>query len=337
MRPGHSSQSTKPRVTISGGDSSRPVCRSSTTTGTTMPSAERWRRSRITISSISSTPGAVEEHAAGGHVGHLARAVAGEGQHVAVFDDEHVVRGHARLHGQARVLGEHAVLAVHGHEVAGAHALDHLDQLVLAGVAGHVHARVAAVHDVAAAAEEVADQARDRALVAGDRARRHHDGVARSHRDVAVLVDADHGQRGERLALAAGHEEAHPAGRIVPHRLGGQPARSRQLEEPELHGHVRVVGHAAADEADGAALAQGDVGGAADAGHGGREAGDEDAAARAREDVLEGGDEVVLGARPSAHLDVRAVREQREHAAVAPGAERVDVGLFVRGVAVGRS
>ena len=46
---------------------------------------------------------------------------------------------------------------------------------------------------------------------------------------------------------------------------------------------------------------------------------------------LEGGDEVVLRARPPLHLDVRAVREQREHAAVAPGAEGLDVGLLVRG------
>src|ERR1700733_1305164 len=50
-----SSEGRKPRVTISGGVSSNPVCLLMTMIGTTTPSSDKWRRSRITTSSISSS------------------------------------------------------------------------------------------------------------------------------------------------------------------------------------------------------------------------------------------------------------------------------------------
>ena len=60
------------------------------------------------------------------------------------------------------------------------------------------------------------------------------------------------------------------------------------------------------------------------------EAGHEHAAARPLEDVLERGEDRVLAGGEAGLLDVRAVGEEREHAAVAPRRERLDVGALVR-------
>ena len=136
--------------------------------------------------------------------------------------------GRPAARGQARVLREHPVLAVDGHEVRGPHALQQLDEVVLAAVAGDVDARdVPRMHDVAAAAVEVADHARDRALVAGDRrarrARRCRPGPTAS---VAVLVDADQRQRRHGSPWLPDDEERADA------RRGSRPGRRRAARAP---------------------------------------------------------------------------------------------------------
>ena len=83
-------------------------------------------------------------------------------------------------------------------------------------------------------------------------------------------------------------------------------------------------------KATGRPASRGEVGHALDARDRGGEAGDEDAAARAGEDLLEGGHDRVLAAGGAGLLDVGAVGEQHEHAAVAPGRERLEVGALVR-------
>ena len=132
-----------------------------------------------------------------------------------------------------------------------------------------------------------------------------HDGVARADRDVAVLVDADHRQRGERLALAARDEEAASArrrGRGSTRRAasddgGDAQQRPAPWPRPALSAMRRPTKPM---ERPGR---EGDVGHALDARDRGGEAGDEHAPARAREDVLEGGDDVVLA--PGAARDAR--------------------------------
>ena len=276
-------------------------------------------------------PRAVEEHAARGHAGLARGGGRGEGEDVAVLEHEHVLGGQAALHGQAGVLREHAVLAVDGDEAAGPHALDQLHELVLGGVARHVDAGGATVHDVAAAPEQVADQARDGPLVAGDGARGEDHGVARADGDLAVLVHADHGEGGEGLALAPGDEEAEAARGVVAQAHGREHARRGHLEQAQLHRHLGVLRHAPSHEGDRAPGGQGHAGRALDARDGGGEAGDEDPPARAREHVLEGGQHLVLARGAAAHLDVGAVREKGEHPALAPGAERFEVGVLVGG------
>ena len=77
-------------------------------------------------------------------------------------------------------------------------------------------------------AVEVADQARDAALVARDRARRQHHRVARPGGHVAVLAEADHRERRERLALAARDEHERARGEGVAECCGLEARRRRR-------------------------------------------------------------------------------------------------------------
>ena len=212
-----SPSSTKPRVTISGGARGAPGLLSRTTTGTTIPSATAGGDRARTTSSTPAPPERSSSTRPAAMRGLAPRAVA-EGQHVAVLGQQHAVRGQARPRREPRVLREHPVLAVDGHQVPRPHQAQQLEQVFAAAVAGDVNAGGARMHHVAAAAEQVADQPRDDALVAGDRARREHHGVARADGHVAVLVEADHRERRERLALAAGDEHERARGERVAER-----------------------------------------------------------------------------------------------------------------------
>ena len=286
-----------------------------------MPSDERCRRSRTTTSSISEAPRSRSTRPAP-HAGLAPRPEGREAEHVAVLGDEHPVRGDPGVDREPRVLREHAVLAVHGDEVAGPDPAQQLHEVLPAPVARHVDLRGAGVDDVAAEAEEVADEPRDGALVARDGARGEDHGVPGAGRDVAVLADADHGERRERLALAAGHEDDGPVAGPARERAGGDPGSFGEAEEAEVERHLGVVHHAAAEEGDRPAGPDRQVGHALDAGDRRGEAGDEHPAARPLEDLLERGHDGVLAAGEPRLLDVGAVREEREHAAVAPLRER---------------
>jgi len=293
-----------------------------------MPSQDRWRRSRTTTSSISEAPPRSSRARRDARL--AAGAASGQAQHVAVLGDQHPVRREARLGREPRVLREHAVLAVDGHQVAGPRELQQLDEVVAAAVAGDVDPRRAGVHHVAAASVEIADQARDAALVAGDRARRENGRVARPGRQIAVLAEADHRERRERLALAARDEHERARGERVAEIGGVEPRDAAELQQAQVERRLGVVDHAAAEERDRPARRGGEPGHVLDARHRGREARDEHAPARARERLLEGGHHGVLAGRVPGLLDVGAIGEQRQHAAVAPLRECRDVGALVQ-------
>jgi hypothetical protein len=130
-----------------------------------------------------------------------------EQQGLAVLDQVHALGRHAGLDCQARMLHEHAVLAVHGDEMARPQEAQHLGQIRAATVSGDVHARRAAVHDLTAAAVEMVEDARDGALAARDHACGVDQYVALADLHVAMLGEGDQRQRGERLALAARDQE----------------------------------------------------------------------------------------------------------------------------------
>ena len=176
---------------------------------------------------------------------------------------------------------------------------------------------------------EVADQARDAALVAGDRPRREHHGVARAGGHVAVLAQADHRERRERLALAARDEHQRARGERVAQVGRVEPRHAAELQQAEVERRLGVVDHAAAEEGDRPARGGRETGHVLDARHRGREARDEHTPAGAREHLLESRDHGVLAGREPRLLDVGAVGEQRQHAAFAPLRERRDVGALV--------
>ena len=94
-----------------------------------------------------------------------------------------------------RVLGEHPVFAVHGHEVARPGEGQHPSEIVLAGVTGDVQAGIARRVDARPAPAHVVDHVADLTLVAGNDARRQDHRVVRAHMDGAVVVHGDTGER----------------------------------------------------------------------------------------------------------------------------------------------
>ena len=98
-------------------------------------------------------------------------------------------------------------LAMHGNADLRPRPFIHLAQLVAARMAGDVDQRVAVLDDLDALVDQQVLDLEDRLLVAGDGARRKHDDVARRQRHRLHLVARQLGERGARLALAAGADD----------------------------------------------------------------------------------------------------------------------------------
>ena len=144
-------------------------------------------------------------------------SVAVEVEHVAVFEQEHLL-GDAGGDGELGVALQVAVVAMDGHEELGAHEVDHHPQLFLRAVAGDVDEAVGAVvvDDAGVAALEVIDDAVDGLLVAGDDARAEDDGVAGVDLGELVVVDGGARERTHGLALGAGDQDAELVVRHTP-------------------------------------------------------------------------------------------------------------------------
>ena len=170
---------------------------------------------------------------------------------VAVLEHEDRVRRHARARRASRACcDEMAVLAVHRHEVARPHELQHQLQLLLAGVARDVHARRCGLVKTVAPRREMWLIT---LLIAFSLP-----GMMRDDRTTvspgsiftcAVVAHRDAGQRRHRLALLPGREHVTCRGGSVgelrtsairaPAGRAGSRARVRDLE---------LLHHAAADE-----------------------------------------------------------------------------------------
>ena len=94
-----------------------------------------------------------------------------------------------------------------GHEVLGLEDAVNDLELVLAGVAAHVHVLDTVVEDVRALAEEVIDVAGDCLLVPGDGGGGEDDGIALGNGDVAVGAVRHAGEGARGLALATGGDD----------------------------------------------------------------------------------------------------------------------------------
>ena len=154
-------------------------------------------------------------------------------------------------------------------------------------------------------------------------------------RDVAVLAHAHQGQRGQRLALAARDEHDGPApGGISPSDVGRDLRALGMRRRPRSMRHLGVVDHAAAHEGDGAARrAPRGRPRAGCAGSRWRSRRRARGRACAPSTSSNAGSTSSSPAVAPRLLDVRAVGEQRQHAAVAPGRERLEVGALLRSAA----
>ena len=115
---------------------------------------------------------AVDEHVAAIRLADLVAVLFGEFEHVAVFDDEHIAEFNAGLRCETAVLHEHAILAVHRHEIFRAHEIEHEQQLLLRGMAGNVRAAVGSVNHDRAEFVEIVDRLVHRFFVARESASR---------------------------------------------------------------------------------------------------------------------------------------------------------------------
>ena len=109
--------------------------------------------------------------------------------------------------------GEHPVLAVDGHHGLRPEEGDHRAQLLGVRVPGDVHRRDLLVEHLGAGLREPVDRVVHAELVPGHRPGGEDHGVAALDEDRRVVAVRDPRQRRHRLALAAGAEDHHLAGR----------------------------------------------------------------------------------------------------------------------------
>ena len=223
--------------------------------------------------------------------------------------------------------GEHAVLAVDGHDVPRAQQREHRPQLLLARVTGDVHGRDLLVEHLRARAGELVDRVVDAQLVPGNRLRRDDDGVSRLDRDGLVVAVRDSRQGRHRLALASRAEDEELVRRKLRGLVRVDDRVLRERDVAEVPRDVEVLAHRAPDDDDLPPALHGDVGGLLHAMDVRRERRDEDLPRAEREDRAERLSDEPLGAGVAGPLRVRRVAEEEVDSAVPDLRQRADVGL----------
>ena len=220
---------------------------------------------------------------------------------------------------------QHTLLAVYGDKILRlCERVDDL-QLLLTGMAGDVKHIRAVVNDLDALAEQLVDDARDGVLIAGNGGSRDDDAVAGADLDLLVLGKRHAVERAHLLALRAGGHDDLLIERErldlvdVCHGVLGQ------LHVAEIDRDLGDIFHAAARDGDLAADRRRRVDDLLDAVDVGGEGRDDDALLAAGKEPVEGLADHALAHRVAGALDVRGVREQREHALLAQLAEAREV------------
>ena len=237
-----------------------------------------------------------------------------------------------RCVGQPGVLRKLPVLAVNRHEIARPHQIQHQPQLFHRPVSGNVQRRIhAAVHHVRAALREMVDHAEDRLLIARNDARTEHHRVARLDRDVFVVIHGHARERRHRLALRAGNQDRDLRRLRVHHVLRADQNAVGNVEQAVA---VRDLGdrdHAAAHQRDLAAEFLREIEDQLQAVNRGAEAGDEQAAFGAVENVFQARAHGALGIGIAGPVGIGGIGEQQQHAALAVIGQRVQIEQFVVG------
>src|SRR5699024_479036 len=128
--------------------------------------------------------------------------------HHAVLGQYHPFRAKTGLDGKRAVGHQVTDLPVHGHHVARADDVVHIQQLTSRGVPGDVHAGIGLVHHFGAQADQAVDDPEDGVLVPGDEGGSQDHGVAGPDADLVVAV-GDAAQGRHRLPLGPGAHQHH--------------------------------------------------------------------------------------------------------------------------------
>ena len=230
------------------------------------------------------------------------------------------------------MFGQVPVLSVYRHEMARSDKREHQLELLGTAVPGHVHRLALFVNHLGAAVRDVIHHPADRPPVTRNRARGEHDHVIRLEHDVAVIIDRDPRECGERLALRTGRHADHVPGGVVPDVAVPDLETGRQPQVPQPFRDLRVLDHSAPGERQLATELDGEVGDNLDPMQAGGEGGDHDLAGGAAEHLFESLHDVELRACEPRSLDIRAVAEHCQYA----GAPELRESVHVERLAVER-
>ncbi len=248
------------------------------------------------------------------------RDLAGQPPAILVEPDEVTVFGQKDLR-VSRHTGSHpgmpgklAVLPVYRHEEARPDQGKHQFQLFLAAMPGHVDVFDPLVNDLGPPPGDVVHHPANRLLVAWNFTRGEDDDVFALQSDVPVVVDRDPGEGRLGLALGPRANTDKVLGRkasdvAVPNL---NPGRNPEVAQPL--GDLRVLDDAASDESHPSIELRREVHENLHPVDARRERRHDDLPLGVGEDLLERVDDIDFGSRESATIDVRAVREERQHA-----------------------
>jgi hypothetical protein len=186
-----------------------------------------------------------------------------------------------------------------------------------------------AVHYVGSALGEVVHHAEDGFLIAGDDARAENDSVARLDGEVLVIINGDAGEGGHGFALGSGDQDSELRGGAFHGVLGAEENAVRYVEKAEIVGDFRDRDHGASDDRDFAAELLGEVDDLLQPVNGGTEAGNDEAALGAIEEIFEAGADSAFGIGVAGTVGVGGVGEEEKDAALAVVGKGVEVEKLV--------
>ena len=218
------------------------------------------------------------------------------------------------------MLGEMQRFPMRGDENVRPHPFDHVAQFGAARMPGYVHEMIAVGDHVHALCHQPVDDARHRLLVARNGAGGKDHAVAATQRDFRMLVLGDAGERGARLALAAGAKRQHLVRRQIA--VGLHLAEIlHAVEVTGLARHLHDPLHSPADHHD---LAFGEprrFGNGANAADMGGEGGNGDARRRGADELGKRFRHLSFGGRAALADGIGRIADQRQHALVAKRGE----------------
>ena len=202
---------------------------------------------------------------------------------------------------------------------------DHVAQFIAPRMPRDVNEMGAIGDDLDALLHQAVDHPRYRLLVAGNRPRREDHPVAARQRDVGMLVLRDAGERGARLALAAGAERQHFVRRQIAVTFNAAEIL-HALEIAGLARHLHHALHRATDNNDFALCGAGGVRNGAQAADMGGKRRHRDATRRGADQFGESLCHIRFRGRPALAHGIGGIADQRQHPGIAERGQPCRIG-----------